>query len=372
MDSVTHALLGAVTAQLGFRQRIGRDATWIAAFAAASLDLDILITPAMSLLGLDVNSMTSLKIHRGITHSLMLVPLYSLLVAYVWWRARRSVLGRRNNLTEQGSPPLAPFRWLLGCVLLATLSHPLLDACTSYGTELLAPFSNRRFGVDSIPIVDLIYTPILIFTLLACYIVRKIGRPRDVRTSLILGWAGFLLSIGYITAGRCMHNIALERGLHVMAQRQIVQPGQKILQADAYPSIGSIFLWRVVVETPDRWAAARVHLFARDESAIRAQSGPKVENMWVEKARAVPDYHTFNWFTMGHTRATYDHLNGYQIVDFMDMRYGQTNDSLSGMWVYRVTFDGHTGQLRDEGFAHSYGQSTKRTLRSIWLDLWHP
>ena len=43
MDTITQGLLGAVTAQLGFRQRIGRETTWVAAAAGIMPDLDILI-----------------------------------------------------------------------------------------------------------------------------------------------------------------------------------------------------------------------------------------------------------------------------------------------------------------------------------------
>ena len=66
MDTITQGLLGAVTAQLGFRQRIGRDATWVAAAAAVVPDLDIFIVPLMSMTGMEVDSLAQLRYHRGL------------------------------------------------------------------------------------------------------------------------------------------------------------------------------------------------------------------------------------------------------------------------------------------------------------------
>jgi len=48
MDPLTQGLLGAVTAQLGFRRGIGRDASWVAATTAAAADLEGAPKPGIS------------------------------------------------------------------------------------------------------------------------------------------------------------------------------------------------------------------------------------------------------------------------------------------------------------------------------------
>ena len=132
MDTITQGLLGAATAQLGFRQRIGKDATWLAALAGIVPDLDIFVQPLMTLSGRETDDFTRTVIHRGISHSLVMVPVFSLLITLLWRRFRRS------------SKSPKPFALLYACVFVALLSHPLLDWTTSYGTQLLAPFTDRR------------------------------------------------------------------------------------------------------------------------------------------------------------------------------------------------------------------------------------
>ncbi|MGB1248508.1 MAG: metal-dependent hydrolase, partial [Chitinophagales bacterium] len=51
--------------------------------------------------------------------------------------------------------------WLFS--FLALFTHVLLDAFTTYGTQLLLPFSDKRISFDSINIVDPVYTiPLLL------------------------------------------------------------------------------------------------------------------------------------------------------------------------------------------------------------------
>ena len=200
MDSITQAMLGAVTAQLGFRQRIGRDASWVAALAAYSPDVDSFVAPLARHMGYDVGDMSGMVFHRGLGHSLMMVPVIALIFAALWWFIRRKLL--RKNTQDNRHPPT--FRLLYACTFVAVLSHPLLDLLTSYGIQLFAPITSGRYAIDTVAIIDVFYSSILIITLVACYVVRKVSRPAR-RTALIIGWAGFLLSCGYLAAGRATH-----------------------------------------------------------------------------------------------------------------------------------------------------------------------
>ena len=62
---------------------------------------------------------------------------------------------------------------LLTCGLYAimgTLSHGLLDACTSYGTRLYWPFSQYRESWDLISIIDPLFTLPMLALLIAAFI----------------------------------------------------------------------------------------------------------------------------------------------------------------------------------------------------------
>jgi inner membrane protein len=374
MDSITQGLLGAVTAQLGFRQRIGRDATWLAAGAAMLPDLDVLVRPILSLSGMETDGLTMVTIHRGLSHSLLMVPLIALPVALIWWQVRRPRNNRRDNnlygtAPEQeagpaprgGKPP--PFWLLYACLLAAVLSHPLLDWCTSYGTQLLLPITNARYAIDAVPIIDIIYTPILAVTLIACYVVHKVTPARAARWTLILGWAGMALSSGYIAAGRAMHDLAVRRALGGLDPSSVIT-------ADAYPSLGTIFLWRTVVRTQDQWRVAGVHVFS--SRPLQPACAPQADNEWVRRAMELQDARVFDWFAMGRTRASYARRDGLHFVEFHDMRYGLRPDSLETLWGLRVTFDQDGSLVQIHRFHAGGGFSLREAVRTAWKGLWNP
>jgi len=369
MDSITQSLLGAVTAQLGFRQKIGRDATWVAAGAAIVPDLDIFISPFLSLSGLEVDTAT---IHRGLSHSLLAVPLLALPIAVIWWwfRGRRhrrhagDAFAAGNDAADAAtSPPRdrpPPFWLLYACVLVAVLSHPLLDWCTTYGTQLLAPLTKTRFAADAIAIVDIIYSPLLILTLAACYIVRKACGGRAVRATLIIGWVGFALSVGYIATGRALHD-------RVVARAAAAADGARVVHADAYPALGTIFLWRVVLETDDEWIALRAHVFdSRPVSEWPSRRAEKVSNEWIAKARSLHEAETYNWFANGRLRAAYRTSDGHHEVTLHDMRYGQPTESLESFWPLTVIFD-RKGDVVHVG---RRGHPNRRSFRTLAADAW--
>ena len=410
MDPITQGLLGATTAQLGFRQRIGRDASWVAAAAGILPDLDVLVMPILSLSGAEVDGLTRLTIHRGLSHSLLMAPIFALPVAFIWWwlRNRRPKAGSltsrerkragdttntaanspapsRSRLTESIRSPnspapsristssvessrltanASPSFWLLyGCVFVAVFTHPLLDWCTSYGTRLLSPLSAARYAIDAVPIVDIIYTPLLILTLLVCYVVRKFRGGRAIRATLIVGWAGFLLSVGYIAAGRVMHNRAVEKACRLAG-------GAKIVRADAYPAIGTIFLWRTVVEAEDEWLVARVHHFSSKPPL--AKSAPKADSPWIRKAMELPEAETYRWFADGRLRPDYALENGHHVVKFHDMRYGWPIDSTESMWPMIVIFSSD-GELLHIGREHPVRRGGFRSVAArAWAEIWNP
>ena len=65
---------------------------------------------------------------------------------------------------------------LLSWILLAILvlfTHPIIDVFTSYGTQLLAPFSRHRFAIDALPIIDPVYSLALIAALVVGTFARR-------------------------------------------------------------------------------------------------------------------------------------------------------------------------------------------------------
>jgi membrane-bound metal-dependent hydrolase YbcI (DUF457 family) len=406
MDTITHMLLGAATAQLAFRQRLGRGATWAAVVAAVAPDLDILSGPVLRVLGIDTGGGNHLVVHRGLSHSLLMAPVIALPIAAAWWKLRRrrarreaadaisnvpgngvprpaqskprpqnpgpghehglpATRGTRRSGTLSGhAPSPASFRLLYACVLVAGLTHPPLDWGTAYGTELLSPITDTRYALSCVPIIDIFYTPMLALTLLACWLVRRASRGEARRATLVIGWAGFLLSLGYLVTGAMLRDRAIDMA-------RALAGGAPILRADAYPALGSIFVWRTVVETDGRWITARIRPLARG-APPRQESAARQNSSWIEKAREMPEVRGYIWFAMGVVRATEADRDGQHVVKFHDMRYGPRPESIDSMWPLRVTFDKQGRPLSAETHPPTAASNRWRILKETWSDLWEP
>src|SRR5919106_876172 len=141
MDPVTQGVLGAAFGQAAFAHRLGRRAVGWGALGGLAPDLDLLVIPALG-------PLAEFRYHRGLTHALWFGPVVGSLLGWaVWrWHARR---GREGG---EGPGP-----WI-GLFVLALFTHPLLDLFTTYGTQLLWPFSRHRFAIDAVAILDPLYT----------------------------------------------------------------------------------------------------------------------------------------------------------------------------------------------------------------------
>src|SRR5690606_22353644 len=101
---------------------------------------------------------TTLVVHRGWSHSLLVLPIVAFGVA---WVARK--WGMRQRTKPDIDPPPRPpgveryWLWYHLC-FWALITHPLLDTFTAYGTQLLAPLSDARFAIDGVSIIDPFYT----------------------------------------------------------------------------------------------------------------------------------------------------------------------------------------------------------------------
>jgi inner membrane protein len=216
MDSLTQIALGAAvgTAVLG-RKAGARAALW-GAVCGTLPDLDVLLP-----YGDPVRDFT---FHRAESHSLFWLSVASPLLAWVVARLNRSVG--------------ASFRewWLL--VWLALVTHPLLDAFTVYGTQLLLPFSDYPVGVGSVFIIDPLYTVPLIVGVVGALWLRR----RDPARAMRWNAAGLALSTLYLGWG-----VAAQAHVEGVVHRTTAATPLADARALVTPTPFNTLLWRVVV-----------------------------------------------------------------------------------------------------------------------------
>ena len=136
MDNLTHSLVGAVMGRMGLKRLTPR--AMPALILSANLpDIDSFFARPMGY--------EAIEAHRGFSHGLgglVTMPFLAATIILVWERFHP---GKEGPIRIGG---------LLVCCFLATLSHPILDYLTSYGTRLLEPFSHRWFYGDTLFIID--------------------------------------------------------------------------------------------------------------------------------------------------------------------------------------------------------------------------
>jgi len=368
MDTPTQALLGAVTAHLGFRQRLGGAAPWVAAFAASIADAD---TSVVGWLGLDngpEGAMAYFIYHRGLSHSLLAAPVIAAVIAGVWWLVRR---WRGSRAADRRA---GPFALLFACCLAGALSHVLLDWCTSYGTQLLSPLTDTRYALDAIGIIDLIYTSILIATLVVVARsrrrARRTGRPdRTARVATV----GLVLSIAYIAAGYQMRLLAEHYAKDLAASPNPAAPA--VGEIRAYPRIGTIFVWRVTRRETGGWTSGRINvLFGRQPGRWDSEHVASQDNRWIRQALALPQAQKYDWFARGQTRAAYRREDDRHVVELHDMRYGWPAESTSSMWPMVFTFNEEGNLVSADHRRHfeRRGPRIADIFKRFWQQQWKP
>ncbi len=148
---------------------------------------------------------------------------------------------------------------------------------------------------------------------------------------------------------------------------------EKIIAVDAYPAIGTIFLWRTVVETDDEWIAMRAHRFSRQPPETWArQTVAKADNRWVRRARQLPEGRTYDWFTGHRTRASYSLEGGQHVVELHDMRYCWPLEGVESFWPLTVIFSSD-GELLRVGRERRYRRGPFSSwVARTWADIWNP
>jgi inner membrane protein len=218
MDSLSQIALGSAVAigAMGRRTAVWKAAAW-GAVAGTLPDLDAFIDHGDDLL--------NMVLHRAESHSLVYLSLLAPLLA-----------GLVSRLHAE--PALFRRWWLV--LWLVLITHPLLDAMTVYGTQLLLPFTNHPYGVGSVFIIDPAYTLPLIVGVVAA--LRLQDRARGLRWNAV----GLVASTAYLAwSALAQTHVELQaraalRAHGIAAERVLVTPAP--LQT---------LLWRVVALPDD-------------------------------------------------------------------------------------------------------------------------
>lgn len=316
MDPFSQAALGAVVGQTVGHRALGYRAAVYGALAGALPDVDVFF----SLNGDFVDQLVS---HRGITHSLFFAPVFGPALGWLIWHAEK---GRRQDPGRLGI-----WMWV---ITLALLSHPLLDLLTPYGTQLLQPFSNARFAINAMPIIDPIYTGLLGLGLLLAWLpaLRKHNQAAVIAV-LTLAISSTYLLYGWYQGART----------EAIARAQLQSIGVAPTRLAAFPTILQVHLRRVVARTATEDRVGFYSTWAPCD--IEWTTEPRLLDRDILKPfQASREGSVFDWFAMGWARYDIDNENTETVtrLTVSDLRYGYDNDPRSSIFAVSAELD-HTG-----------------------------
>ena len=330
MDPLTQGIVGATLPQATNKNQHTVIAGLLGFFSGLAPDLDVVFRS-------NTDPLLFLEYHRQFTHSLVFIPFGGLICAAVFY----FLFARRWGLSFRRC-------WLYCTLGFAT--HGLVDACTTYGTQLLWPVSDMRIAWNTLSIIDPLYTlPLVLLVILSA--LKK--NNRYARAALI--WA-----ISYPVLGLIQNERAEQLGQRLAQQRQHTP-----IRLEAKPSFANLLLWKIVYETEDKFYIDAV----RVGSSVNTYQGDSVNKLnltrdfpWLKpNTQQAKDIERFRWFSNGYIAKDPDNPNR-----IIDMRYSLLPNEVNALWGIELNPDAkdsdHVAYVMLRKMSPEHIESFKRML----------
>ncbi|WP_233900159.1 metal-dependent hydrolase [Tenacibaculum piscium] len=326
MDSLTQIILGAAVGEAVLGRKIGNKAMFYGAIAGTIPDLDVLAS-------FFTDKVTALYIHRGFTHSIIFSVLFAPIFA--WIVTRYEKYKNFKNWT-----------WLF---FLAFVTHPILDAHTTWGTQLFWPF-DIRLAFKTIFVIDPLYTiPFLVFLIFAMT-QKRVHKKRAFYNKM-----GLIISSSYLVLTFLLKWLAFNQFEKALENQNI-----EYLQIDTRPSPLNTILWSANVQTEDAFLLANYSFFDTKPITFTKHLknhhllGNLSKNETVKRMISISE----GWFTI-------NKKNGE--LYFNDLRFGLLSINTNAknfVFKYKITVD----TLGNVIFTEE--PKDKRDGKKLITDLW--
>jgi len=326
MDSLTQIVLGAAVGEFVLGKQVGNKAMFYGAIAGTIPDLDVLSSHF-------TDTTRALELHRGFTHSIVFATLFAPISAWLVTRYEQY-----KNLKDWG--------WLF---FWAYVTHPILDAHTTWGTQLFWPL-DLRLAFKTIFVIDPLYTlPFLLCLILA--MVRKRTNPkRQFYNSL-----GLWISSSYLVLSIVLKGIAYTQFIAALESLNI-----RYTDIDTRPSPMNTILWSANVDTESDYLLGHYSFF--DTKPVSFESYPKNHRLLgglIQNERIQRMIHiSKGWYTISQEGGD---------LYFNDLRFGLLSlegNSTDFVFKYKITQD-ETGAVELTEVAKDK-RDGKKLLSELW------
>jgi inner membrane protein len=333
MDSLTHVALGAALGEAILGKKLGNRAMFWGAVAGSLPDIDVLLSPFEDDIGL-------LTHHRGITHSILFVLVLSPILGWLLarWLRRRS-------------PEITPLA-CTGLFFAGLMSHILLDACTTYGTQLFLPLSDYQVALNNIFIADPLFTLPLLISGIACLVLKRTSGKRRA-----INYGGMALSCLYL-AMTFVNQFEARQVFAASLREQQIETRRLMIGPTPFNSI----LWYCIAEDRDGFRIGYYSLLDR-RTQVRFSHVPRNEALLenIKSRRAVD---RLVWFSNGYYTVHED--RGRLIFDVLKLGILSLDaDDSQVVFSFVIQPDEHGG-LRIWNAAQRRGINVSRLMAALW------
>jgi membrane-bound metal-dependent hydrolase YbcI (DUF457 family) len=318
MDNITHSFTGAALSKYlrsrpydeETKQRYKRILFWLMVGCVNLPDADVLI-------GAFTDPITATQQHRGLSHSVLFAPILAIIPSVLFYLFSK----------------LKDFKLLWVTSVLGIYLHILFDLITSYGTQILQPFSGHRYTLDLMFIIDPWFTiPMGIILLM-----HKIKKNREWAVFGVVYMFGYLLLLG-VTHLMASTNLELFTKSDLSKSAVLPQP------INPFAHMGLVRTSRGVER----------YLFSAADGDLRSRMFIDSQNVYTQAALQTKQG---NWCFKF---SRFPHVESDRIDDTIFVRIYDMQFSFDEQMAASLGFDG-----RRIPFAMEFNYAPDRTLRYI-------
>lgn len=326
MDSLTQIVLGAAIGEAVLGKKIGNKALLYGAIAGTIPDLDVLASHF-------TDTVTALEIHRGFTHSLLFSVIFAPILGFI--------TSKFEKYKHQKD-------WII-FFFLTLVTHPILDAQTTWGTQLLWPFP-FRLAFKNIFVIDPLYTiPFLVFVILVMFQKKNSQKRRFYNN------CGLIVSSSYLLITLILKGVSYKTFTKELNKQNI-----SYSEIETKPSPLNTILWTANVETKEAFLVGNSSFF--DKNPIQFSSYPKNHHLLGDLAN-----HPKTKRMIAISKGWYTINQKDNQLYFNDLRFGTLsiqNDAQNFVFKYKINIDENGTPFFIEE------PKGKRDAKKLISDLW--
>ena len=300
MDPITQGIVGASASKAFSKNNKLVLIGLIGFLSALTPDLDIFFRSS-------IDPLLFFEYHRQFTHSLIFIPVGGLICSLIFFYT----IPKKFGLS---------FKEIYFFATIGYGTHGLVDALTSYGTQLFWPFTDQRISFNLISVIDPLFTVPIIFLLII-----SVFKKNKFFVLLAIVWIFLYLLLSSIQKNRAT-DLILEK---------INQRGHQSNNVLVKPSFANIIIWKTIYEHNGLYYIDAVKL----TTTYSFFDGSSIEKLnlstsfpWLDKnSQQARDVERFSWFADGYLA-----ISPFDSNKIIDVRYSTLPNKITPLWSIQL------------------------------------